>query len=145
MVTTVYLQRQLSMLDLGLTKAHRSCVDGDGAVSVWTIFTPEMQLELSKNLFDDGLVSAEMASSVEYRLTDTQLSALQTMDPPYHLKSASPGSATPEKMTVLLTLGHQCISCGKVSPGDETSREVVEYSCPHCGDSSAATRLWLAR
>ena len=64
MVTTVDLQRQLSMLDLGLTKAHRSCVDGDGAVSVWTIFTPEMKLELSKNLNDDQLVSEEMAPTV---------------------------------------------------------------------------------
>ena len=41
-VTTVELERQLSLLDLGLTKTHRSCVDGDGAVSVWTVFTPEL-------------------------------------------------------------------------------------------------------
>ena len=43
MVTTVGLERQLSLLDLGLTKAHRSCVDGDGAVSVWTTFTPDLR------------------------------------------------------------------------------------------------------
>jgi hypothetical protein len=33
MVTIVNLDRPLSLLDLDLTKAHRSCVDGDGAYS----------------------------------------------------------------------------------------------------------------
>jgi hypothetical protein len=103
MVTTVDLKRQLSMLDRGLTKAHRSCVDGDGAVSVWTVFTPDMKMELSKNLLDDMLVSEDFAPTVAYQITDTQLSALQTMEAPYHLKSASPGSPTPTKMTVLPT------------------------------------------
>ncbi len=48
-VATVDLVRQLSLLYMGLTKAHRSCVEGDGAVSVWTVFTPELKLELSKH------------------------------------------------------------------------------------------------
>ena len=38
-----------------------------------------MKMELSKNLLEDGLVSEEMAPTVDYRLTDTQLSTLQTM------------------------------------------------------------------
>ena len=109
MVTTVYLQRQLSMLDLGLTKAHRSCVDGDGAASVWTV--PELKSELSQNLLEDLTVSADFAPTVDYQITDTQLSELQTMMAPYHLKSASPGTPTPTKMTVLLTLGHRCSVC----------------------------------
>ena len=138
MVTTVDLERQLSLLDLGLTKAHRSCVDGDGAASVWTV--PELKSELSQNLLEDLTVSADFAPTVDYQITDTQLSELQTMMAPYHLKSASPG-----KMTVLLTLGHQYILCTLVSPGDYSTRNVVEYDCPHCGESSAATRVWLAR
>jgi hypothetical protein len=32
-----------------------------------------------------------------------------------------------------------------VSPGDDSTREVVERDCPHCGENSAATRVWLAR
>jgi hypothetical protein len=111
MVTTADLKRQLSLLDLGLTKAHRSCVDGDGAVSVWTVFTPEMQMEWSKHILEDLLVSADFAPTVDYQITDTQLSGLQTMEAPYHLKSASPGTPTPTKMTVLLTLGHRCSVC----------------------------------
>ena len=79
MVTMVDLKRQLSMLDLGLTKAHRSCVDGDGAASVWTVFTPEMKMELPKSPLEDLLVSDVCASTVDYRLTDTQLLTLQTM------------------------------------------------------------------
>jgi hypothetical protein len=144
-VTIVDLDRQLSLLDLGLTKAHRSCVDGDGAASVWTIFTPELKLELSSNLFQDGLVSAELASSVDYRITDTQLSALQTMVGPFHLKCASPGTTTPAKLTVLLTLGHQCLACTSVGPGADSTRDVVDHDCSHCGERTAATRVWLAR
>ena len=145
MVTTVDLERQLSLLDLGLTKAHRSCVDGDGAVSVRTVFTPEMKFELPKKLFDDLLVSADFAPTVDYQITDTQLSALQTMKAPYHLKSASPGTPTPTKLTVVLALGHQCLLCIMVSPGDDSTRNVVEHACPHCGENTAATRAWLAR
>ena len=105
MVTTVDLERQLSLLDLGLTKAHRSCVDGDGAASVWTV--PELKSELSQNLLEDLTVSADFAPTVDYQITDTQLSELQTRMAPYHLKSASPG----KKSTVLLTLGHRCSVC----------------------------------
>ncbi len=64
MVTTVGWDRQLSLLDLGLTKAHRSCVDGDGAVSMWTMFTPTLHMELSKNLLEDSLVSDDFAPAV---------------------------------------------------------------------------------
>ena len=46
---------------------------------------------------------------------------------------------------MVLTLGYQCLSCAVVSPGDDTTNNVVEHNCPHCGDSSAATRVWLAR
>jgi hypothetical protein len=65
-VTTVGLDRQLSLLDLGLTRAHRSCVDGDGAVSVWTMFTPQLHMDL----LEDSLVSAEFAPMVAYKITD---------------------------------------------------------------------------
>ena len=63
MVTTADLKRQLSLLDLGLTKAHRSCVDGDGAASVWTV--PELKSELSQNLLEDLTVSADFAPTVD--------------------------------------------------------------------------------
>ena len=63
MVTTVDLERQLSLLDSGLTKAHRSCVDGDGAASVWTV--PELKSELSQNLLEDLTVSADFAPTVD--------------------------------------------------------------------------------
>jgi hypothetical protein len=63
MVTTVDLECQLSLLDLGLTKAHRSCVDGDGAASVWTV--PELKSELSQNLLEDLTVSADFAPTVD--------------------------------------------------------------------------------
>ncbi len=67
------------------------------------------------------------------------------MAAPYRVKCASPGTSTPDKLTLVLALGHQCMTCAAVSSGDDSTADVVEYDCPHCGDTSAATRLWLAR
>ena len=31
---------------------------------------------------------------------------------------------------MVVTLGYQCLSCAVVSPGDDTTNNVVEHNCP---------------
>jgi len=143
---TSNMERELSLLEQGLAKECRHCVDGDGAASAgWMEWSPPICDEVQRLLLEYQSVTPD-SDKVDFKVTSDELSGLAARTTgPFRVMCASPGFADPNKMTVMLHLGHQCTECGAINAGDDSHSEVKELTCGTCGEVTKAPRRWLAR
>ena len=137
------IDQRLSLLVQGLVKARSDAVDGDGAASrqgTWIPWTSELR--------DAVVIQSSLHSLTP--ATDFQLDMSQLTDrptsriSPFRLCTGSPGTATPTKQWLLMTLAYKCADCGHLNTGADHNDEPCEITCSVCSSISPCTREWAA-
>jgi hypothetical protein len=63
---------------------------------------------------------------------------------PFRLCTGSPGTATPTKQWLLMTLTYKCADCGHLNTGADQNDDPCEITCSACSNISPSTREWAA-
>ena len=137
------IDQHLSLLVQGLVKARSDAVDGDGAATRLNAFvpwTPELQAAV---VMQSSLYS--LTPATDFQLNTTQLTGRCTSrESPFRLCTVSPGTETPTKPWLLMTLTHKCADCGHLNTGNDQNDDSCEITCSACGNISPSTREWAA-